>query len=73
MWRKYEGADTVSLKPVQRVSWKPQTTPGQLEQEDYSKVQNPLSLKGNTPDSFKKILLGSVILHNSDTYLFPST
>lgn len=36
MWRKYEGADIVSLKPAQRVSWKPQTTPGQLEQDNYT-------------------------------------
>lgn len=60
MWRKHEGSDIISLKPVRRASWELQTKPGQLEQKDYNKEQNPLSPTGNTPDSFKKILLGSM-------------
>lgn len=62
-WSKYEGTAIISLKPVQQVSWNPQTKPRPLEQEPYAK-KTTLSPKGRTPNP---VVVTPATLHKSET------
>lgn len=66
--RKHEGSDIISLKPVQRVSCKPQIPHRQLEQEEDDKKTEPSFTQREDTRSFQRdSVMTYAILHNSGT------
>ena len=66
--RKHEGSDIISLKPVQRVSCKPQIPRRQLEQEeDDKKTESSFTQREHTRSFHRDSVMTYTILHNSGT------